>query len=109
VAFTKSNIESAFTATGIFPYNPEIVQTKITRSTTPPNKHDLTLTSKTPLSGHAIRKAAHMLREHPSNELLNRILRGSERIAAMHECAQHEIRGLIEAIALEKKKQIKGK
>ena len=50
-----------------------------------------------------------MLREHPSNELLDRILCGSERIAAMHECAQHEIQGLIEAIALEKKKRVKGK
>src|SRR5271169_3718569 len=84
--FSESNISSAF--------NPEKVLAKIGfRSITPPQERDPTFSPKTPLSCRPIRQAGRRLREKSTNEPLDRILRGSERIAAMHECVQHDVRG----------------
>ena len=84
-----------------------IYVTKITGSVTPSNMYGSGLTPRTPLSGRAVRKVARMLRENPSSKLLDQVLHGSGRIVAMHECAQHEVRGPIEAIALEERKWVK--
>ena len=56
-----------------------------------------------------MRRAHKKFRQEPSDELLEQILHGSEWLAAMYECAQHEVRGLTEAIQLEKKKRKRGK
>src|SRR5436190_15965013 len=109
-AFTEKNVASAWKAMGIFPYDPQKLLNVIdARPITPPEASNPIQYTKTPLSGRAMRRAYRNLKCDPTDAALERIIRGSEKLAAMNDCLQHEVRGLKEAISLEKKKRKHGK
>jgi DDE superfamily endonuclease len=109
-SFTEKNITSAWKATGIFPFDPQKLLSVIDpRPITPPEASNSAIGTKTPMSGRAMRRAYKSLKNDPTNAALERIIRGSEKLAAMNDCLQHEVRGLREAISLEKKKRKRGK
>ena len=54
-------------------------------------------------------RAYRNLKCDPTDAALERIIQSSEKLAAMNDYLQHEVRGLREAISLEKKKRKYGK
>jgi hypothetical protein len=108
-AFTEKNIASAWRATGIFPYKPNKVLKIIKPIPTTPEKSPASLPMKMPLSEHAMRKAYRLLKTKSNVTAIEKIVRGSEQLAAKNDCLQHEIRGLREVLVLEKKKRNRGK
>lgn len=111
-SFTSENIESAWRATGIWPYNPEKTLA-ICRApkvpTTPIKKTHVRFAIDTPLSSHAMRQLARHGHLNPRDTYIQALLRGSEQLAAQVSCLQFENKGLLEALKVEKKKRARGK
>ncbi len=110
-SFTPENIESAWNATGIWPFNPE--KTLATCTHKPPSTHVkktyVRFTLNTLLSSHAIRQLAREGHLNPRDTYIQALLQGSEQLAAQVNCLQFENRGLLEALKAKKKKLVRGK
>ena len=105
--FTSVNIESAFASTGIWPLNPAIILNKMTSNSTPLKEAPKRM--KTPLTSRGIRSLQRVLKENPKDSnALDKLFQVSERLAALNSIMSHELKGLTEAIHMEKKKRNKG-
>ena len=102
-SFTEANIESAWRATGIWPYNPEKTLSICSK------KSLVRFAPKTPLSNHAIRQLAKEGHLNARDSYIQAMLRGSEQLAAKVDCLEFENKGLLEALKAEKKKRNRGK
>lgn len=99
-SFTEANIESAWRATGIWPYNPENTLSICAKKlpSTPAKSLMLYLHQKTPLSNHAMRQLAKEGYLDARDSYIQAMLRGSEKLAAKVECLEFENTGLLEAL-----------
>ena len=107
-AFTPANIASGFTKTGIWPFNPAYVLSKITKPSSqeaPVSRQGL----KTPMTSHAVRHIQQQYRKAPSSPLIAKVFRANERLVSQHSIDQHMVKGLITALKDEKKKRRRGK
>lgn len=104
-AMSLHNIASAWTKTGLIPFNPEVVLSKIAKPTTPRQVSK----PKTPMTGRAIRRFHKSYLHSPTIAKTKMLFNATERLAAEHSIATHVIRGLEEAIKIEKRKRRKGK
>lgn len=106
-AFVPANIISAFSKTGIWPFNLTIVLSEITMQLieAPVSPQRL----KTPMTSHAVRRLQQQYHKAPSSPLLNKLFRANERLVSQHSINQHTLHGMIEAFKLEKKKRRRGK
>jgi hypothetical protein len=107
-AFSSTNIRSGFTKTGIWPFNPIIILSKITKQleqAPPLSPRRL----RTPMTSHAIRHIQKQYRKAPSSPLIAKVFRANEQLVSQHSIDQHQIRGLINALKIEKKKRKRGK
>jgi hypothetical protein len=104
-AMSLYNIASAWTKTGLIPFNPEVVLSKIAKPTTPRQVSK----PKTPMTGRAIRRFHNSYLHSPTIAKTKMLFKATERLAAEHSIATHVIRGLEEAIKIEKRKRRKGK
>ena len=62
----------------------------------------------TPMTNRAVRRVHKAYVKQPTSHLLEKILNANERLAAEHSIDQHAIRGLIEALKMEKKRRKRG-
>jgi hypothetical protein len=108
-AFSKENINRAFEAAGIEPFNPSRVITAIKRDITPPLPNTPG-PSKTPESSRALRRTFKRLqKEGHVDDQAAVLLRAGEKLATDNDLLRHENRGLRNAIIHEKKKRKRGK
>ena len=108
-AFNEKNIISGFEKTGIWPYNPNILLDKITKSPSPEEEPNVTQAPKTPMTGRAVRRIQKAYVKEPNKVLLSKIFAANERLAANRSIDQHVIRVLCEALKEEKKRRKRGK
>jgi hypothetical protein len=107
-SFTKENIESGWRKTGIWPFHPSVVLSKIKRPSTPPNPqldHEI----KTPLTVKGLRRFQKSCLQQPTQVKLKKLLRANETLLARTAIAEHRARNLQEALQIEKKKRQRGK
>ena len=106
-AFIPANIMSAFSKTGIWPFDPIIVLSEITIQ--PKEAPVSSQTLKTPMTSHAIRRLQQQYHKAPSSPLLAKLFRANKRLVSQYSIDQHTLNGMIKAIKLEKKKRRRGK
>ena len=109
-AFTESNILSGFRKTGIWPLNPDITLSMITKPPPPtitPDKPAQCI--QTPITCRAVRRTQRLYRDTSNPVLLHKILKANERLSAQHSIDSHVIKGLINTVKNEKKKRQRGK
>ena len=110
-AVIRTNIHSAFAATGIYPLTPEKVLHQLVRTPpqTPPD--DAKLPAKTPSSVRAVRRTIKAFRKENTTvqDCLNKMVHASEKLAITNEILAHENAGLREALVHEKKRRTRGK
>jgi hypothetical protein len=110
-AVTPENINSAFTQTGIWPFNPSIILDKYEQRPVTPlqdseqEKHYV----KTPYSVRGIRQFNKAILKSPSKEMIRKLIKANEVNSSQAAIAQHQVKGLKEALVTEKKKRKKGK
>ena len=104
-AFTSQNIQSGWRKTGIWPFDPNLVISQITK---PPPK-TVPHIVKTPMTSRSMRRAQKQYYGSPNSPLRRRIFHASERLTAQHAVDQHMIKGLTEALRDEKKRRQRGK
>ena len=110
-AFCTENIESAWEAVGIYPFNPERVISTVVRRQTPPVEESEPLQKfKTPGSSRSLRRTFRRLQNegkvHPNAIVL---LHASEKLATNLDIVQYENAGLRKTIIHKKKKRKRGK
>ena len=107
VFFTSENIEFAWRATDIWPYNSEktfAICCAPKLPTTPIKKTHIQFAINTPLSSHAMRQLAQNGHLNPQDAYIQALLRGSKQLAAQVSYLQFKNKGLLEALKVEKKK-----
>jgi hypothetical protein len=104
-AMSEQNIASAWAKTGLIPLNPDEVLSTIAKPAIPTQSPRL----QTPMTGRAIRRFHKSYLRSPTIAKTKMLLNANERLAAEHSIATHVIRGLEQAIKLEKRKRRKGK
>lgn len=107
-SFTKSNIASGFSKTGIWPLNPGVVMSifHTSKALIPALP---VLKPKTLLTCHAVRRAQREYEKEPCRKNLELIFQAASRLAADNSIQRHINQGLRAAIQLEKKKQQRSK
>ena len=110
-ALTPSNIQSAFAAAGIYPYNPSIVLNQIKIRTPTPPASELQAYRQTPATLRAIRRHIKTIRKDQGalEDKVDQLARAAEKLAISKEILQHEINGLQEALLNERKRRKRGK
>ena len=110
-ALTTSNILSGFAATGIWPFNPTRILSKLQAKTPTPPSSDEELKRKTPNSVRGVRRAIKALREEdPALGFgVDLIVRGMEKLVVEKDILQHQVDQLRGTIVNEKKRRKRGK
>jgi hypothetical protein len=112
-SFTEDNIRHAFEKPGIWPYNPALVLSVITRPITPHQAigapSTLSPVLKTPRSVKSIRQFQNDYRKNPTNAKLQKLFKANEELAAQAALDKHTKEGLFESLKLEKKCHNRGK
>jgi hypothetical protein len=105
------NINSAFTQTGIWPFNLSIILDKYEQRPVTPlqdlerEKHCV----KTPYSVRGIRQFNKAILKSPSKEMISKLIKANEVNSSQAAIAQYQVKGLKEALVIEKKKRKRGK
>ena len=107
-AFSKNNVLSGFRKTGIWPYNPDVILSKITKATPPPILND-TQSVKTPLTCKAIRRTQRLYLNAPDFVTLRKIFKANEQLASQQSINSHLIYGLSNTLRNERKRRHRGK
>ena len=107
-AFSENNILSGFRKTGIWPYNPDITLSKITKPLPIPILDDIQ-SVKTPITCRAIRRTQRLYYNAPSSILLRKIFKSNEQLASQHSINTHVIQGLTTTLKNERKRRYRGK
>ena len=95
-SFTSENIEFAWRATGIRPFNPEktlAICRAAKQPTTPIKKTHVRFVINTPLSSYVMRQLARNSHLNPRDVYVQALLRGSEQLVAQVNCLQLKIKG----------------
>ena len=110
-ALTVSNIQSAFAATGIHPFDPQRVLQHIRTKTPSPPPTTNQSSQKTPGSVRGVRRAIKALKAQDlyTTEGMDLIIRGIKKLAVEKNILEHHNRGLMEALIGEKKRRKRGK
>ena len=110
-ALIASNIFSGFAATGIWPFNPTRILSKLQTKTPTPPSSDEELKRKTPNSVRGVRRAIKALRvEDPAlGSGVDLIVRGMEKLVVERDILQHQVDQLRGTIVNEKKRRKRGK
>jgi DDE superfamily endonuclease len=103
-AFTESNIISAWSKTGLFPLNLDMVLASLIKPIPPTKPEEL----QTPMTSRAICQFQKSFAQSPTAAKIEQLLKANERLAVECDIAFHTTRGLEEALKLEKQKQKKG-
>ena len=105
-SFTEKNIVSAFAKTGIFPYDPSVILSKIT---CPEPVPELIIQEKTPIACASVRRIHKAYRRSPTAKRLGFIFHANIQLAAQHSIDLHTISGLVKSLKEEKKKRSRRK
>jgi len=104
-AFTTTNIASAWAKTGLFPLNPIVVLSIITKPTVPIVEQRI----QTPITCRTTRRFHRSYQYSPTAAKTEKLLKANERLAAQHSIDQHIYRELENAFKIEKRNRRKGK
>ena len=107
-AFTTENITSAFEKSGIWPFNSRLVLDKIEPRRQSKRLSISNLQIETPKSCRAVRRVQKAWKTTQDHQILDKLFRASEALAAQHSIDQHIIRSLYKALNIEKKKSKRG-
>ena len=108
-AFSIENITSAYTKTGVWPYNPAIILDTITISAVQQDAATTLQEIKTPTTCRAVRRFQKAYTKNPDPRLLTKLFRANLYLASQHSIDQHIESGLTEALRDEKKRRRRGK
>ena len=103
-SFTRSNIESGWKKTSIWPFNPPIILDTIKRPVTPPSSN-LSKEFKTPTMVKGLRRFQRSCYEDPSTVKLKKLIHANEILLAKASLAEHRAHSLLQALQIEKKKK----
>jgi len=106
-AFSESNVLSGFKKTGIWPFDPSIILSQITKPL--PKVAIDTQLVQTPMTCRASRRIKQQYRNAPSSSLITKILKANEKLTSQHSIDNHIIKGLSNTLRNEKKKRQRGK
>ena len=107
-AFSETNIVSGFKKTGIWPFDPSVVLSQITKPI--PEKFSANTQSvQTPMTCKTSHRVQRRYLEAPSPSLVSKVFKANERLVSQHSIDNHIIKGLINALRNEKKKRQRGK
>ena len=108
---TPENIKSAFTQTGIWPFNPSIILDKYEQWPVTPLQDSERGKNyvKTPYSVRRIHQFNKAILKSPSKEMIRKLIKANEINASQAAIAKHQVEGLKEALVIEKKKRKRGK
>jgi hypothetical protein len=106
-SFTKENIQHAFQKPGIWPCNGDEMIRKVTRP--PPVPEIRTNAVKTPYKPQTIRTFRQAFDKSPSKERIEKLFKATEEMATRVDILAHEVKGLREALVLEKQGRKKGR
>ena len=106
-AFSESNILSGFRKTGIWPFDPSIILSQITKAI--PEIMINTQLAQTPMTCRASRRIQQQYRNIPSPSLITKVFKANEQLTSQHSVDAHIITGLSNALRNEKKKRQRGK
>jgi hypothetical protein len=106
-AFSESNILSGFKKTGIWPFDPSIILSQITKPLLEVARD--TQIVQTPMTCRASRHIKRQYRDAPSPSLVTKIFKANEQLTSQHSIDGHIIKGLSNALRNEKKKRQRGK
>jgi hypothetical protein len=109
ISFTVQNINSGFSKTGIWPFNPDMVLSRIRPVELPPVPTPANQISCTLMTCRSVRRIHKAYQKEPTTQLLSFIMHANLRLAAANSIAQHTIGGLVSALKIEKKKRNRGK
>jgi hypothetical protein len=106
--FSEKNIQHAFQKPGIWPVNREDMINSVRRIKKPiaervPN------TISTPTNSRTVRLALKAYQQNPSEDVIQKVFKGLETAIAKADIAEHENKGLREAIIYEKSKRKRGR
>ena len=102
-AFSESNILSGFRKTGIWPFDPSIILSQITK---PISEVAIdTQLVQTPITCRASRRIKQQYRNAPSPSLVTKVFKANEQLTSQHSVDSHIIRCLSNALRNEKKKR----
>ena len=106
-AFTENNIASGFQKTGIWPVDPLLMLSKITKPL--PIIPNTSPGPKTPMTCRAIRRIGRVYQKSPTSTIVKKVIWAAEKLASQRSIDQHTITGLTEALRNEKKRRQRGK
>jgi hypothetical protein len=107
-AFSESNILSGFTKTGIWPFDPSIILSQITKPIISEVIKDVQ-SVQTPLTCKASRRIKRQYQNAPSPSLVAKMFKANEQLTSQHSIDSHIIKGLSNSLRNEKKKRQRGK
>jgi hypothetical protein len=110
-SLTKANIQSAFEATGIEPFNPEKTVSQVQRKTPSPSPDPTDPKTETPGSVRAVRRMTKEITKGQDtlNHQVKQLVKASEKLAISNEILAHENRDLRSTLISEKRRRKKGK
>jgi hypothetical protein len=108
-SFTEENIRHAFEKPGIWPYNPSLVLSQITRPVTIQPSSSSIPQLKTPRTTKSIRHFQADYRKNPTKLKLEKLFKANEELAAQASLDKQTKEGLINALKIEKKCRKRGK
>jgi hypothetical protein len=110
-SMTVSNIKSAFSSPGIYPFAPKKVLDSIKKKTPSPENSDSDVKRKTPGSVRGVRRLAKEIHKEQGvhTAKIEEIIRACGKLAIENEILKHENSGLHAALVNEKKRRKRGK
>ena len=108
-AMSETNILSAWSKTGIWPYKPLVVldQVAAVRPETPPETSPNAIA--TPYTAKTMRQFNRKYAKNPSKEAWLKLIKANEMNAALASIVEHRADGLKDALVMEKSKRRRGK
>ena len=109
-SFTVDNIQKAFAKPGIWPCNPQLVLSVITRPITPlpapEAETSVKVEVKTPKSAKSIRHFQNDYRKNPTKLKLEKLFKANIELSSQAELDRHTKEGLLRALKEEKKSRV---
>jgi DDE superfamily endonuclease len=110
-SLTKANIQSAFEATGIVPFNPAKTLSQVQKRTPSPSPNPTDPKTTTPGSVRAVRRMAKAIKmeENRLSHEIEQLIKASEKLAITNEILAHENQDLRSTLVEEKRRRKRGK
>lgn len=108
-SFTEKNIRSAFAKTGIWPLDPSITISRLSKASNPPSTPSKSITPPPPITPFTVHGLRRLIKSDPTQQKMEILERAVLRLATKFEIQSHENKGLRMAVNEEKRRRKRGK